>query len=338
MWHNHFATSNLKINNVPQMKQQNETLRKHSRSPFGVLLHAMLQDPALLFWLDAPASRKGQPNENLARELMELFTLGVGSFTENDVKEAARALTGWNVRDGRFEERATIHDAGEKTILHQTGTWNGADVADILLKQPATAERLAWRLTSEFFGENVVSDEAMAELVSHLRSTELDIAEAVEKILRSSLFFSDANINSRICDPVSFLVGPLRSLNCSDSPPSTLLLTEWLRRMGLDLFYPPNAGGWHGGRTWLSTRTVIARTNYAAALVTGRLHHPVRVPDLTANSGENNTVEKIAERLGVHCDAATASGISEEHQQLKGQEQLAAIVVSLFTLPESHLH
>ncbi len=115
-WHNHFATSNLKVNNLHQMMQQNESLRKHSRSPFGVLLRAMLQDPALLVWLDAPANRKGQPNENLARELMELFTLGVGNYTETDVKESARALTGWTVRSGRFEERAAVHDDGEKTI------------------------------------------------------------------------------------------------------------------------------------------------------------------------------------------------------------------------------
>lgn len=338
MWHNHFATSNLKINNLHQMKQQNETLREHSRSPFGDLLHAMLRDPALLVWLDAPANRKGQPNENLARELMELFTLGVGHYTETDVKETARALTGWTIRNGRFEERTTVHDEGEKTILKQTGTWNGAAVADILLKQSATAARLAWRLTSEFFGENVVNEEAMAELATQLQTSELDIGAAVETILRSSLFFSDANINSRICDPVSFLVGPLRSLNCSDPPPSTLLLAEWLRRIGQDLFYPPNVGGWNGGRTWLSTRTVIARTNYAAALVNGQLHNPVRVPNFARVGHDVDAVTKLACCMGVPCGSDAASRIAGEHQKLEGQEKLAAIVVSLLTQPEAHLH
>jgi uncharacterized protein (DUF1800 family) len=338
IWHNHFATSNLKINNLQQMKQQNETLRKHSRSPFGVLLNAMLRDPALLVWLDAPVNRKGQPNENLARELMELFTLGVGHYTETDVKETARALTGWTIRNGGFEQRPNLHDDGEKTILNETGDWTGSDVADILLKQPATAKRLAWRLTSECFGENVVSKDAIDELAAQLQSTELDIAAAVETILRSSLFFSDANINSRICDPVSFMIGPLRTLDCADPPPSTLMLAEWLRRMGQNLFYPPNVGGWNGGRTWLSTRTVIARTNYAAALVSGQLHNPVRVPELSTLEGRGNDIGQVAKLVGVQCDSDAARRISNEHQKLDGQEKMAATIVSLLMLPEAHLH
>ena len=115
MWHDHFATSQLKVEDVEAMHRQNETFRRHARGPFGDLLRAMLCDPALLVWLDAPSNRKGKPNENLARELMELFTLGVGHYSERDVKEAARALTGRTVVQGRYAFRADYHDDGDKT-------------------------------------------------------------------------------------------------------------------------------------------------------------------------------------------------------------------------------
>lgn len=331
MWHNHFATSNLKVGNLYQMKQQNETLRKHARAKFGDMLHAMLRDPALLVWLDAPSNRKGHPNENLARELMELFTLGVGNYTETDVKEVARSLTGWTVRKGRFEDRTDQHDDGEKTILGQTSSFNTKHIVDLLLKQSAVSKRLAWRLTSEFFGEGVVCDEAEAELAALLRDNALNIGETVETMLRSRLFFSDANINSRICDPVSFLIGPLRTLGITSPPPSTLLLADWLRRMGQDLFYPPNVGGWNGGRSWLSTRTVIARTNYAAALVKGQLRSPSQAPQLTdlcaAKADRLTTAEFLATSLGIRSDDFTPTNDSPED-----------IVVSLMTRPEAHLH
>src|SRR5688572_24936960 len=151
MWHNHFATSNLKVEDLRLMQRQNLTLRKFALGPFGDLLRAMTRDPALLTWLDAPSNRKGHPNENLARELMELFTLGIGHYTEDDVKAAARALTGWTVRQGEFINQIAAHDDGEKEILGRTGKWSGDDLVEILLAQPATAKRLAWRLTGEFF-------------------------------------------------------------------------------------------------------------------------------------------------------------------------------------------
>src|SRR5262245_53520513 len=146
MWHNHFATSNAKVNNLALMHRQNETFRRLARAPFGELLHAAVRDPALMVWLDAPSNRKGKPNENLARELMELFSLGIGPYTEADVKEAARALTGWRVDNDLFAEDADEHDGGEKTILTRRGRWKGDDLVDIVLCHPATARRIAWRL------------------------------------------------------------------------------------------------------------------------------------------------------------------------------------------------
>ena len=280
MWHNHFATSNLKVNDLQLMKQQNDTLRKHALSPFGVMLRDIVHDPALLEWLDASSNRAGQPNENLARELMELFTLGIGNYSEDDVKEAARALTGWTVRQNEFRILESLHDEGEKTILRRTGNFDGDDLVDILIDEPAVARRLAWRLTNEFLGTGVVDDSALDELAEGLRTHNLDIHWGVGMILRSQLFFSDTNINSRVCDPVTFLIAPLRAIECWRNPPATLILAEWIERMGQDLFSPPNVGGWAGGKSWLSTRTVVARANYASALVEGRLANPIQPPDL----------------------------------------------------------
>ena len=121
MWHNHFATSNQKVNDPAAMRRQNEMFRRLARAPFGELLESAVRDPALLIWLDAPANRKGHPNENLARELLELFSLGIGHYSEDDVKETARALTGWNVVDGEAREAPSRHDDGPKTILGKTG-------------------------------------------------------------------------------------------------------------------------------------------------------------------------------------------------------------------------
>ncbi|MEZ6032600.1 MAG: DUF1800 domain-containing protein [Planctomycetaceae bacterium] len=280
MWHNHFATSNLKVNDLRLMKQQNDTLRKHALSPFGVMLRDIVHDPALLEWLDATSNRAGQPNENFARELMELFTLGIGNYSEDDVKEAARALTGWTVRQNEFRNLGSLHGSGEKTILSRAGNFDGDDLIGILIDEPAVARRLAWKLTNEFFGTDVVDDSALDELAEGLRTHNLDIHWGVETLLRSQLFFSDTNINSRVCDPVTFLIAPLRAIECWRNPPGTLILAEWIERMGQDLFSPPNVGGWAGGKSWLSTRTVVARANYASALAEGRLANPIQPPDL----------------------------------------------------------
>ena len=252
------------------------------------------RDPALLAWLDAPSNRKGKPNENLARELMELFTLGVGNYSEHDVKEAARALTGRAVHQGRYAFRPDWHDDGPKTILGTTGRFDGDQLADVLLDRPATARRLAWRLCQAFLGETVADESAIADLAESLRKDDLHIGRAVERILHSELFFSARNLHAQVSEPAAFVIGTVRSLELFDPPPSTLLLAEWTRRLGQDLFFPPNVGGWPGGRNWLSGRTVVARANFAAALVEGRLHagSTADTPDLHALAGRHGRGEE----------------------------------------------
>jgi uncharacterized protein (DUF1800 family) len=269
MWHNHFATSNAKVDDLVAMRRQNELFRAFGRKPFAELLTAVVRDPALLIWLDAPANRKEHPNENLGRELMELFTLGVGNYGENDVKDAARALTGWTVEDGEFQEIAGRHDDGEKTILGKKGAWKGEDLLKILLEHPATARRLAVRLGEQFFGEGALDKTGLDALADLLRRNNLRIGRAVETILRSQAFFADKNLRTRVLSPVEYVAGSVRALEMLEPPPSTVALADWMALLGQDLFYPPNVFGWPGGRRWINTRSVVGRANCVAALVGG---------------------------------------------------------------------
>ena len=271
LWHNHFATSNRKVQNLALMYAQNELFRRHAQGTFTDLLSSVVKHPAMLLWLDAESNRKGHPNENLARELLELFTLGVGHYTEEDVKAAAKALIGWTVRNSEFREAAAYHDDGEKTILGRRGCWRGDDLVAILLDEPATAMRLARRVCELLMGEGVVGDQAIVELANGLRQQKLDVGWAVETVLRSAAFFADRNIGNRVLAPAEYVVGAVRALEIVEPPPSTVVLAEWMGAMGQDLFEPPNVFGWAGGRSWINSRSLIARSNFAQWLADGLL-------------------------------------------------------------------
>jgi uncharacterized protein (DUF1800 family) len=268
MWHNHFATSNQKVGDPGAMRRQNDMFRRLAKAPFGELLESAIRDPALLVWLDAPANRKGHPNENLARELLELFSLGIGHYSEGDVKETARALTGWSVSDGQAREISTRHDDDPKSILGRIGKWHGSDVVRIVVDHNATAYRLAFRICELLMGETV-DRPAIESLADGLRASHLDIGWGVATVLRSRAFFAASNLGTRVQSPVEFTVGAARAFEMLDPPPSTLVLADWAARLGQDLFNPPNVGGWPGGRSWLSARALIGRTNFASALVEG---------------------------------------------------------------------
>jgi len=296
LWHNHFATSNQKLKDLSLMRQQNDLFRSLARAPFGKLLIGILHDPALLLWLDAPSNHKVHPNENLARELMELFTLGIGHFNETDVKEAARALTGWTVIDDRFSFRASQHDAGQKTILNQRRAWKGDELVELLLDQRGTAQRLAGRLCQLFLGEGAAQPADIDALADGLRTHDLDIDWATETILRSELFFADQNIRQRVADPAECIIGATRALELVDPPPQTIILTDWMRQFGQDLFYPPNVGGWNGGRHWLRTSALISRANFATGLSRGQFSSTQMPPnwsDFAAKHGRSSSPEEF---------------------------------------------
>src|SRR5262249_894312 len=184
--------------------------------------------------------------------------------------EAARALTGWSVDEDAFSEVAVRHDDGEKIILGQKGPWRGDDLVRMVLEHPATPRRLAWRVCGLFLGEKALQNADIGFLADGLRAQNLDIGWAVQTALRSCLFFSDENLGNRVLSPVEYVIGAARALELFDPPSSTLVLAEWCGRLGQDLFYPPNVGGWPSGRSWLTTRAVISRANYAAALLDGK--------------------------------------------------------------------
>ncbi|HWB13654.1 MAG TPA: DUF1800 domain-containing protein [Pirellulales bacterium] len=275
VWHNHFATSNRKLQDVAMMRRQNDLFRQFARGPFAELLNHVVKDPALLVWLDAQSNRREHPNENLARELMELFTLGVGHYAESDVKEAARALTGWTVKQGEFRNVASYHDGGEKLILGHRGNLNGDDLVGILLTHEATSRRLAVRVCELLMGEKVVEEQAIQELADGLRDHKLNLGWAIETVLRSAAFFAEKNMGNRVLAPAEYIVGAVRALEIFDPPPSTIVLAEWTAAMGQDLFEPPNVFGWAGGRAWMNGRALIARSNFAQRLAEGALQNAV---------------------------------------------------------------
>ena len=344
MWHNHFATSNRKVDDLSFMRQQNEIFRRHARAPFGELLVAAVRHPAMLVWLDADANRAGKPNENLGRELLELFTLGIGNYGEDDVKAAAQALTGWTVADQMFRFAAARHDDGEISLLGTRGRLSGDDLLSLLPQRPATARRIAWRLCTVFFGEGVVDERSLAELANGLSERELDLNWAVETIVRSQLFFSPPNMRTRILGPIEFLVGAVHALGLQKPAPSTLLVAEWADRMGQELFYPPNVGGWPEGQTWLGSKSVIARANFAAALVDGRLWNPPSPPDLShclpadRLSGDSfSVVRALAELMWGAASADALEPALKAVAEKPRDERLRAAIHALVTSPEAQL-
>jgi uncharacterized protein (DUF1800 family) len=279
-WHSHFATSNRKVNSIPQMLGQNELLRKHALGPFGELLSAVVGDPAMLVWLDGADSKKEKPNENFAREYLELFSLGVGRYTEMDIREAARAFTGWAVEDGKGRFSDANHDGGAKTFLKQTGPWKAADIVRITLEQPSCAEFLSRKLYRYFVNESSEpKSELLAPLAAEMRRVNYDVAHVVGVILRSQYFYDTANYRQRVKSPVEFSAGIVHLLEVPRADVRLLALALACERQGQDLFHPPNVKGWDGGKTWLTSTTMLERGNWCNDIVWGNTDFGLKAYD-----------------------------------------------------------
>jgi len=266
-WHNHFATSIAKVRRSDLMYKQNQLLRAHALGEFEPLLRGISRDPAMLIWLDSNSNIKGRPNENLAREMMELFSLGVGNYTEQDIREAARALTGWSAAGGEFWFNENLHDDEPKVVLGETGRLDGDDVVRIILQQPAVARFLARKLFREFVSEvETPSDQLIEPLAVQLRQSNYDIQACLATILRSQIFFSEHAYRMRIKSPVEYVIGLTQSFGGKISMEN---LARAMDGLGQTLFAPPNVKGWDGGRAWLNSATLLARHNLAAKLVGG---------------------------------------------------------------------
>jgi uncharacterized protein (DUF1800 family) len=260
-WHNHFVSSQQKVKLAELMYWQNLTLRANALGHFDVMLHAIARDPAMVIYLDSAQNRKGTPNENFAREVMELFTLGEGNYTEQDIKDAARAFTGWSIdrTTGQFMFRRFIHDDGSKTVLGRTGNLDGDQVLDILLAQPQTAELITRKLWREFVSPDP-DDAEVRRIARRFRDSHYDIKVALYALLTSDAFYARDNRATLIKSPVELVVGTLRQFEFK--PAQTLPFAVAAAGMGQNLFSPPNVKGWPGQDTWINSSTLLARKQF----------------------------------------------------------------------------
>ncbi len=265
-WHGHFTTSARDERSAFAMWNQNELLRTHSAGNFGKFVKAISHDPAMLDYLNNQQNRKAHPNENYARELMELFTLGIGNYTENDVKEAARAFTGW-AHDGEdFIYRKYDHDEDEKTFLGRRGNFDGNDIIDIILQQKACAPYIASRFW-KFYVNDEVDIPILQSLGEVLRDNKYELRPMLRTLFTSKAFYDSKNIGSQIKSPVQLVVGLVRALQVNI--PDFGRLNGALDQMGQVPLMPPNVKGWPGGRQWINTSTLFVRYNTALWLAGG---------------------------------------------------------------------
>ncbi len=265
-WHGHFATSNSKVDRTDLMQAQNRLLRRHALGPFRRLLVGIAKDPAMIVWLDSNTNKKGKPNENFARELLELFTMGPGAYTETDVMEVARAFTGWHAGGGVFRFNAAEHDSGTKTILGETGSFDGEDVIDIVLRRPETARFIAGKLYAAFCHPD--PDEWILQpLGDQLLRSQYSLKDFLRRLFLSRAFYSARAYRAVVKSPVELIVGAAREL---DSHVSVFQLVRAAREMGQDLFYPPSVKGWEGGSAWLGSAAMLERINFAKSLAHAR--------------------------------------------------------------------
>ena len=265
-WHSHFATNNAKVKNARLMQRHVQLLRSQALNSFGVLLKGISRDPAMLISLGAEANRRARPNESFARMLMETFTLGSDKFTEKDVQEAARSFTGWFVMMGRLRYIPREHDGNIKQILGQKGKFTGNDVIRIVLEQRATAHTLVHKLYRWLICETEGPDAKLIAPLTKSFAKDYNILKLAEKMLRSNLFFSPAAYRRRIKCPVEFALGIVKPL---EGVISTTQLAQDLADLGQNLYHPPTAKGWTGGRHWINSATIVGRHNLALALLQG---------------------------------------------------------------------
>ncbi len=288
-WHNHFATSQQKVRFTPLVYRQNLLLRRNALGNFGTMLREMGRDPAMLVYLDGANSRKEQPNENFAREVMELFTLGEGHYSEKDIKEAARAFTGWSVdrETGEFMFRRAIHDYGNKTVLGKTGNFDGDQVFDVLLNKPEAAQFITRKLWKEFV--SMTPDEReITKLAAMFRDSGYNIAKLMRTMLSSDAFYAPENRAALIKSPVEFVVGTMKTFEIETPNLRPFVLASAL--LGQNVFAPPNVKGWPGGEAWINTATLLGRKQLLDRLFRNEDRMDVAMRSVDAMAEQNGDV------------------------------------------------
>ncbi len=299
-WHGHFAVNEAKVRDYRKLLDQLELFEAQGTGNFRDLMVAVAQDPAMLTFLDAGVNVKGAANENFAREIMEMFTMGVGHYTETDIREAARAFTGWNYVDLKFVVNKDQHDDGEKTFLGKTGRFDGVQVIDIILQQPATADYIAGKMYRYFVREDL-SPQLQKQLGAVLREHDYQIAPLLETIFLSRDFYSQASVGTQIKGPVDLAVSTYRKLGLGNVPgvPDFNVATGAL---GQRLFGPPTVAGWAGGASWITPGLLLERANF------GR---DVLFPDINFLPPDRFTgdpeVRRVADRIRQGMDISSAT-------------------------------
>jgi uncharacterized protein (DUF1800 family) len=281
VWSNHFVVANDKVKNVYALQEYLGLLRGHALGNFGEFALSMAKSPAMLRYLDNDQNRKGKPNENFSRELLELFTAGIGNYTEQDVREGARGLTGWSYVGGRNQQKTFAeepkfvvlpnqHDAGRKTYLGKTGNFTPEDIVNMAAAQPSTALRVAGKLWAAFVSST--PDKAgVAQLAQTFTQTSGDLKAVMTSLLTSDAFYAQANRVSLFRSPVEYVVGALRAMGRPKLGEKAVLgLVGSTSRMGQELLHPPTVKGWDGGREWINDTTLLLRMQVAAALTLGK--------------------------------------------------------------------
>jgi len=373
-WHDHFATSAEKVRAAPAMFGQNQILRQHCLGGFREMLHAVSKDPAMLFWLDNQFNVRGKPNENFAREVMELFTLGIGHYTEKDVQEAARAFTGWGIgRAGApgarpqnqvrgntaFVFRPFQHDSGSKTVLGKTGNLTGEDVLDHLCTLPRTSEYLVTKMWAWFAYPNP-EPKLVKRLADGFRKNDLSLRWLTKTIMQAPEFYSDKAVRGVYKSPVDFAIVAARQLGVSrmvesaaQLNPRTALgpgnaLAQTLKNLGMHLLYPPDVDGWAGGASWISTATMLERIRFADALFLGRAVNRGRLRPLPAFAligdagGAAQSVDRLLTLLDVTLPKEKRQAVIQAARdaggdsitQANANEVAAAITRMIFATPE----
>ena len=267
-WHDHFATSIQKVKQPVLMVRQNDLFRQNAFGSSKDLTLAVLMDPAMMLYLDTQSSKKGRPNENFAREVMELFTLGEGNYTEQDIRESARAFTGYglNRQNGKVFHKLRQWDSTDKTIFGKTGPFNGKDVIDLIFEKKQAARFLSKKIW-EFFVYEKPSETALDALATILQKSNFQTGPLLREIFLSREFYSENTIRSQIKSPIQYLVGLLKQLEITD-PPTGFSITAQ-QQLGQVLFLPPNVAGWDWGQAWINTNTLLTRYNLAGFLTKG---------------------------------------------------------------------
>jgi len=291
-WHGHFATSVQKVRSAALMYGQNATQRRLGGGDFRALAQAMIVDPAMLVWLDGGGNKVGKPNENLAREFMELFTLGVGNYSENDVREAARALTGWqvDVTGDTSSVNARNHDPGPETVLGSTASYDASSLVDLLVTRPASPRFLAGRIWTRFVSDTPPDPATLDSLVAAYGPGH-DVTALLRAAVGNPAFAEPASVLVR--QPVEWLVAALRALRLPASKVAPAALRAGLTGLGQTPFAPPNVGGWPAGTPWLTTAAALARLELAQALTAAADLSPV------TDVAPGSRVEATAALLGL---------------------------------------